>query len=176
MHETTKLNIEKMNEKYRIAVSKGRKEVKLEPGDLVWLHLRKEQFPKLRKSKLMSRAATPFKILAKINDNTYKLELPPESMKIKLLNSSPYYAQTNGQAKASNKVLIEIIKKRIKDNPRRWHKKLSEALWAHRISRHGAMRVTPFNLVYGQEVVLPLEIGLQTLRVTGKGSLSAVTP
>jgi hypothetical protein len=31
-----------MNEKYQIAGSKGRKEVKLEPGDL---HLRKEQFP-----------------------------------------------------------------------------------------------------------------------------------
>jgi hypothetical protein len=42
MHETTKLNIEKMNEKYRIAASKGCKEVKLEPGDFVWLHLRKE--------------------------------------------------------------------------------------------------------------------------------------
>jgi hypothetical protein len=51
-----------------------------------------------------------------------------ESMKIKLLNSSPYYAQANGQAKPSNKVLIKIIKKRIKDNPRRWHEKLSEAL------------------------------------------------
>jgi translation initiation factor IF-1 len=78
MHETTRLNIEKMNEKYRIAASKGRKEVKLEPGDLVWLYLRKEQFSKLRKSKLMSRAAGPFKILARINDNAYKLELPPE--------------------------------------------------------------------------------------------------
>jgi hypothetical protein len=42
MHETTKLNIEKINEKYQIAGSKGQKEVKLEPGDLVWLHLRKE--------------------------------------------------------------------------------------------------------------------------------------
>jgi hypothetical protein len=39
MHEITKFNIEKMNEKYRIAGSKGWKEVKLEPGDLVWLHL-----------------------------------------------------------------------------------------------------------------------------------------
>jgi hypothetical protein len=67
-----------MNEKYRIAASKGRKEVKLEPGDLVWLHLRKEQFPELRKSKLMSCAAGAFKILAKINDNAYKLELLPE--------------------------------------------------------------------------------------------------
>jgi hypothetical protein len=78
MHETTKLNIEKMNEKYHIAASKGRKEVKLEPGDLVWLHLRKERFPEFRKSKLMSRAAGPFKILAKINDNAYKPVLPPE--------------------------------------------------------------------------------------------------
>jgi translation initiation factor IF-1 len=78
MHETTKFNIEKMNEKYRIAASKGRKEVKLEPGDLVCLHLRKERFLELRKSKLMSRAGGPFKILAKINDNAYKLELPPE--------------------------------------------------------------------------------------------------
>jgi hypothetical protein len=78
MYETTKLNIEKMNEKYRIAASKGRKEVKLESGNLVWLHLRKERFPKLRKSKLMSHAAGPFKILAKINNNAYKLELPPE--------------------------------------------------------------------------------------------------
>jgi hypothetical protein len=32
----------------------------------------------LRKSKLMSQAAGHFKILAKINDNAYKLELPPE--------------------------------------------------------------------------------------------------
>jgi hypothetical protein len=78
MHETTKLNIEKINEKYRIAASKGCKEVKLEPGDLVWLHLRKEWFLEFRKSKLMSRATGPFKILAKINDNAYKLELPPE--------------------------------------------------------------------------------------------------
>jgi hypothetical protein len=78
MHETTKLNIEKMNEKYRIAGSKCRKEVKLEPGDLVWLHLKKERFPDVRKSKLMCCADGPFKILEKINDNAYELELPPE--------------------------------------------------------------------------------------------------
>jgi hypothetical protein len=42
-----------MNEKYRIVGSKGRKEVKFEMGNLVWLHLRKEQFSDLRKSKLI---------------------------------------------------------------------------------------------------------------------------
>nr|CAE05236.1 OSJNBa0011K22.19 [Oryza sativa Japonica Group]CAE75957.1 B1159F04.20 [Oryza sativa Japonica Group] len=72
MHETTKHNIEKMTEKYRIDNSKGRQEMKLEPGDLVWLHLRKDRFPELRKSKLMPRVDGPFKIVEKINDNAYK--------------------------------------------------------------------------------------------------------
>jgi len=35
-----------------------------------------------------------------------------ESYKIKILNSSPYYAQANGQTKSSNKILIKLIKKR----------------------------------------------------------------
>jgi hypothetical protein len=96
MHEITKLNIEKMNEKYRIATSKGCKEVKLESGDLVWLHLRKERFSELRKSKLMSRATTPFKILSKINDNAYKLELPPEfgvSLSFNISDLRPYLGE-----------------------------------------------------------------------------------
>ena len=64
----------------------------------------------------------------------------------------------NGQAKLSNKTLIKLIKKKIEDSPRRWHEVLSEALWSHRISRNGATKVTPFELVYGQEVVLPIEV------------------
>jgi hypothetical protein len=67
-----------MNERYRIAASKGRKEVKLEPGDLVWVHLRKDRFPDLRKFKLIPRATRPFKVLEKIKDNAYKFEMPPE--------------------------------------------------------------------------------------------------
>jgi hypothetical protein len=36
-----------------------------------------------------------------------------KSLKIKLLSSSPYYAQRNGQAESSNKTLIKLIKKKI---------------------------------------------------------------
>jgi transposase InsO family protein len=78
MHETTKENIERMNSKYKLAGDRGRKQIVFEPGDLVWLHLRKDRFPDLRKSKLMPRADGPFKVLAKINDNAYKLELPAD--------------------------------------------------------------------------------------------------
>ena len=93
---------------------------------------------------------------------------------IKLLNSSPYYAQANGQAESSNKILIKLIKKKIEDNPKRWHEVLSEALWAHRISRHGATKVTPFELVYGQEAVLPVEVNLGAYRLAKQNDLNAV--
>ena len=58
-------------------------------------------------------------------------------------------------------MLIRLIKKKIVEQPKRWHEVLSEALWAHRVSRHGATKVTPFELVYGQEAVLPIEVNLQ---------------
>ncbi|XP_024310338.1 uncharacterized protein LOC112268650, partial [Brachypodium distachyon] len=73
MHETTKENIERMNSKYKLAGDRGRKQIVFEPEDLIWLHLRKDRFPDLRKSKLMPRADGSFKVLAKINDNAYKL-------------------------------------------------------------------------------------------------------
>ena len=76
LHKTTKENIGRMNAKYKNAGDKGRKELQFEPGDLVWLHLRKERFPDLRKSKLLPRADGPFKVLEKINDNAYKMDLP----------------------------------------------------------------------------------------------------
>jgi transposase InsO family protein len=88
-----------------------------------------------------------------------------ELYKIKLLNSSSYYAQANGQAESNNKTLIKLIKKNIEENPRRWHEVLSETLWAHRISRHSATKVTSFELVYGQEAVLPVEMNLDAYRL-----------
>lgn len=94
-----------------------------------------------------------------------------ELYKIKLLNSSSYYAQANGQDKYSNKTLIELIKKKIENNPKRWHEILSEALWAHRISRHGATKVIPYELISGQEVVVLVEVNLDANRMVRQNDL-----
>jgi hypothetical protein len=96
-----------------------------------------------------------------------------KSLKIKVLSSSPYYAQANGQAESSNKTLIKLIKKKIDENSKRWHEVLSEVLWAHHISKHSATKVTPFKLVYGLEVVLPVEVNLKSLQIARQNELSA---
>jgi hypothetical protein len=47
-----------------------------------------------------------------------------ESLKIKLLSSSLYYAQANGQAESNNKTLLKLIENQIEENPERWHEVL----------------------------------------------------
>ena len=70
---------------------------------------------------------------------------------IQLINSTPFYAQANGQTKASNKVLIGILEKMLEKNPRDWYKILLETLWAYRTSKRSSTRVSPFSLTYGQD-------------------------
>ena len=54
---------------------------------------------------------------------------------IQLHHSSPYYPQENGQAKATNKTLIKILKKTCESNKFfDWPEKLIDALWAYRTS------------------------------------------
>jgi hypothetical protein len=48
---------------------------------------------------------------------------------------------------------------------RNWHKELPSVLWALRTNINRATRDTPFNLVYGADAVLPLEIYLESARV-----------
>jgi transposase InsO family protein len=45
-----------------------------------------------------------------------------ETYRIKLLNSSPYYAQANGQTESSNRTLISLVKRKISDHPKHWTK------------------------------------------------------
>ncbi|XP_027359296.1 uncharacterized protein LOC113867964 [Abrus precatorius] len=67
-----------------------------------------------------------------------------ESLNIKMITSTPYYAQANGQVEAVNKILIKLIKKHIGSKARNWHDTLSQLLWAYRNSPNEATGTTPF--------------------------------
>lgn len=93
LHEKVRLNIEKRTDQYMKQANKGRKRVIFEPGDWVWLHLRKERFPAKRRSKLQPRGDGPFQVIERINDNAYKLDLPGEyqvSSSFNVADLSPY--------------------------------------------------------------------------------------
>ncbi|XP_045797600.1 uncharacterized protein LOC123891746 [Trifolium pratense] len=83
----------------------------------------------------------------------------------KLLTSTPYYAQANGQVEAANKIIIGLIRKHIAQKPRNWNKTLNQVLWACRNSPKESTNSNPFRLTYGHDVVLPVEIYLQSIRI-----------
>ncbi|KAK1610779.1 hypothetical protein QYE76_034452 [Lolium multiflorum] len=57
IHVKTKELIEKKGKSNAARKNKKRKEMLFKPGDMVWVHFRKDRFPKLRKSKLQPRGA-----------------------------------------------------------------------------------------------------------------------
>ena len=79
LHRVTQENISRTNEEYKKEADKknvGRESLKA--GDLVWVYLKNERLPQLRKNKLMPRTAGPLLITAKLGDNTYQVDLPAD--------------------------------------------------------------------------------------------------
>jgi hypothetical protein len=107
IHEKTKKSNSKKKGKYNDdPVNKKRKEVLFQPGDKVWVHFRKDRFPKRRKSKLLHQGDEPYKVLAKINnDNAYKIDLPTDvfgvSNTFNVADLTPYDGDNLGASRST---------------------------------------------------------------------------
>jgi hypothetical protein len=84
---------------------------------------------------------------------------------IVLGHSSAYYPQGNGLAESLNKSLINIIKKVLNENKRSWHVHLKYALWENRIGTKKSIGISPFQMVYGIDVVLPINLALPVMKL-----------
>jgi len=94
LHEQVRARIERQNSKYKAQHDKHRRLQTFNVGDLVWIHLRKERFPKQPNAKLSARADGPFRVVQKINENDYKVELLGSycvSAIFNVADLSPYY-------------------------------------------------------------------------------------
>ena len=59
---------------------------------------------------------------------------------------------------------MDGIKKRLENAKGRWVEELPSVLWTYRTTPRRSTGETPFALAYGMEAVIPLEIGLPTLK------------
>jgi hypothetical protein len=80
-------------------------------------------------------------------------------------NSTPYYPQANDQVEENNKVLITTLQQIIGIHKMSWHTMLFSALWAYQTSMKTSTGFTPFQLVYGLEVVLLIECEIPSLKL-----------
>jgi ribonuclease HI len=85
--------------------------------------------------------------------------------RIKHRRSTPYYPQGNGQAEATNRMLLRILSKMVFDYGKGWNSHLADVLWAYRGSPKTATGFTPFSLVYGTDVISPPELLVPSPRI-----------
>lgn len=78
---------------------------------------------------------------------------------------SSRHLQSNGQAEATNKALLDILKKKLGNRKGAWAEELPEVLWAYRTTVKTLMGETSFSLTYRQEAILPVEIRMPKYRV-----------
>jgi hypothetical protein len=95
LHEDTRATIEQQVLRQATRLNMKKKARIFNEGDLVWIHLRKDRFPQERNSKLKPRGDGPFKVLKRINDNAYVIDIPTSkylvSNTFNVSDLSPYH-------------------------------------------------------------------------------------
>jgi hypothetical protein len=107
--------------------------------------------------KIVTDNAQAFKSMAMVNFC--------QKYNIVLGNSTAYYPQGNGLDESSNKSLMTIIKKLLTENKKAWHVHLKYTLWANQICTKKSIGMSPFQLVYGTYVVLPINLSLPMMNL-----------
>eukprot|EP00253_Pinus_taeda_P031291 PITA_31291 len=118
-------------------------------------------------SNILSRFGCPEKIITNniVAFKSKKMINFCHKYHITLGHSTIYYPQGNGLVESSNKNLINIIKKLLEENKKNGHRKLTNALWADRLSTKKSIGMSPYELVYGMEAKFPSSLGIPTIKL-----------
>jgi len=86
--------------------------------------------------------------------------------------TTPYHPQENGQVESTNKVMDAILTKIVASHRHDWASRLPEALWAYRTTWRNTTGYSPYQLVFGEEPIFPIEFEIQTLRIAEEVGLN----
>src|SRR6202022_2584669 len=122
---------------------------------------------KFLKENIFSRFGCPRELVSDrgthfVNDVIMELT---NKYKIKHRLTTPDHPRANGQPEKINGILCNINTKTVQGSMSDWDSKLLNALWAYRTASKVTTKFTPFQLVYGQEAILPIELELPSLRI-----------
>ena len=78
--------------------------------------------------------------------------------------SSVDHPQTNGQVEVVNKIIKYNMKTKLEEHKRLWADELPKVLWAYKTTSRTSTGETPFSLAYGVEAMVPVEVGISSLR------------
>ena len=146
-------------------------------GGYIWILVATEYFTKwieaipLRKATvaamanfirehIITRFSIPYKLVSN-NDTPFinkDVREVLEHYRVKYRHSTPYYPQGNGQAKTTNRMLLQILNKMVFDYRDDWRAHLADVLWVYRSSPKTAIGFTPFSLVYGTDTISPTKL------------------
>jgi hypothetical protein len=122
---------------------------------------------KALETNILSRFGCPRKIITD-NAAAFKSKKMVEfcnKYQITLGHSTTYYPWGNGLVESSNKILVTIIKNFLQDNKKSWHNKLVNALWADRLTTKRSIGMSPYQLVYGMDVIFSTSLGVLVMKL-----------
>ena len=96
------------------------------------------------------------------SENKQAVEELCAKMNIKRHVITPYHLQANGMIKRGHKTLVDALAILYEEKPQEWPEHLHSVLWADRVTIRQSTGYSPYQLMYGQQCVLPIELGAWT--------------